>query len=182
MKKYLKELNDSELKQVIKSNNKLQEEISRILYENNMECQEDEGNLLLGSNWNQYIDIKDNYSSFYLVLRNWREFIDNIDSAYLCEKAIDLYNYIIRKKEIYENMNPYNDHFNSLNEHLEKKSKELLKIIEDQLHEYEEFPTDEDIFYYLIDDINEVYQNCYIIPEEKNYILYEDISYIKRYN
>lgn len=181
MKKiYLKDLTYNKLKKLCLQNQDFINFYGRRVYEDNMECQERTGKAMFGEKQFEYIDIKDNYNSFYLVLKNWRKFIENIDKDYLSEKALILYNYIINKKEVLDNMCCYSNRFDDLEYHLEKKCEELLELCEKELHEYEKYPSDEEVF-------DSIYNYDWYL-EEKYYTdsdrkkIYNDISYTKIYN
>lgn len=185
MKKYFKELNDKEKEKILEKNNKLFNELSNYIYEDNMYCQSEEIEYLFGKDWHRYIAYYDNYSSFYLSLKNWEKFIDNLDRDYLTTEGIELYDYIINKKSILDNMEWGTDNYYNLEEHLENKSQELLDICENMLHDYENYPDFEECYNYLLGTTyDDILENCYIIIDDKgstDYILYEDIAYTKSY-
>lgn len=185
MKKYFNELNQEEIRKVLEKNEKLFDELSQYLYEDKMYWQEEDADNMFGKNWNRYIDYNDNYSSFYLRVIDWEEFINNLNRDYLTQEGIDLYNYIQDKKEVLDNMEWGTDNYYNLEEHLEKKSQELLDICESMLHEYENYPDFEECYNYLLDTLyDDTLENCYIIIDNKgstDYILYEDIAYTKSY-
>lgn len=183
MKKYFKELNDKEKEKILEKNNKLFEELSNYIYEDKMYCQSEYAEDLFGKDWASYIAYYDNYSSFYLSIKNWEKFIDNLDRDYLTTEGIALYDYIMNKKNILDNMEWGTDNYYNLEEHLEKKSQELLDICESMLHSYEEYPDFEEVYDYILDNFY-LYENCYIKVDKKgktDYILYKDISYTKSY-
>lgn len=176
---YLKDLSKQELYDLCEKNDNFMEQFYERVYEDNMHWQEEEGKNMLGIEYYKYIDIRDNYNSFYLVLKDWHRFIDNLDSDYLCEEGKELYDYIIKKRDVLYNMDAYSDNYDNLEEHLENKCKELLKICEEQLHEYEEYPEFTDVFdnmydceWYLEDD--------YYTDENKEKV-YVDIAYTKEF-
>lgn len=95
MKKvYINELETEKRNKLIKNNKKLMDMLERDLYEYNMMLQEEEAREMFGADNHKYIDIRNHYSSFYLVLKDWRRFMDNLDSDYLSPEAITLYNKI----------------------------------------------------------------------------------------
>ena len=185
MKKYFKELNDKEKEKILEKNNKLFNELSNYIYEDKMYWQEEDSENMLGKNWHKYIAYYDNYSSFYLRLKDWEMFINNLDRDYLTIEGIELYDYIMNKKNILDNMEWGTDNYYNLEEHLENKSQELLDICESMLHEYENYPDFEECYNYLLDTIyDNTLEDCYIIIDDKestDYILYEDIAYTKSY-
>ena len=160
MKKYINELEAEERNKIIKMNKKLIDQLLSNLYEYEMNCQYEEGRSLLGENSYKYIDIRDHYSSFFLVLKDWEKMIDNIDPDYIAaDEARKLYNYIKNKKNVLYNMDCYSLNYERLEEHLESKSKELLKQLEEQLHEYEEAPEEDDAIQYAdeMEQLNDYY-------------------------
>lgn len=183
MKKYFNELNQEEIRKVLEKNEQLFDELSQYLYEDKMYCQENQSDYMFGKNWGSYIYFEDCYSSFYLRIKDWKEFINNLDKDYLTQEGIDLYNYIQDKKEILNNMELYSENYYNLEEHLEKKSQELLDICENMLHSYENYPNFEEVYDYILDNFY-LYENCYIKVDKKgntDYILYKDIAYTKSY-
>ena len=185
MKKYFNKLNQEEIRKVLEKNEKLFDELSQHLYEDKMYWQKEDSENMLGKNWHKYIDYYDNYSSFYLSLKNWEMFINNLDRDYLTTEGTELYDYIMNKKNILDNMEWGTDNYYNLEEHLEKKSHELLDICESMLHEYENYPDFEECYNYLLGTTyDDTLENCYIIIDDKgstDYILYEDIAYTKSY-
>lgn len=178
MKRYFKDIDTNKKIDIILNNNDLREQLEPRFYEDNMEQQEEETELLFGKDWCKWLDIRDNYTSFYLVLKDWYKFINNLDRDYLCTKGIDLYNKIIVLKKEYENTDMVEDEdkFNDLEEKLEEYCKELLKICEEQLHEYENFNED-DFKYYLEFHLeeNNLFDDCYIIDDDYTKV-YQDIT------
>ena len=179
MKKYINELETEERDKIIKMNQKLIYQLLDNLYEYEMDRQYEEGQLLLGENSYKYIDIKDDYSSFFLVLKDWEKMIDNIDPDYIAaDEARKLYNYIKNKKNVLYNMDYYSLDYERLNEHLESKSKELLKQLEEQLHEYEKAPDEDDAIQYA--DEMEQLEDYYIEIKEDgstDNVIRKDIAY-----
>lgn len=175
MKKFIKDMDQKEIEKCLQVNERFYNLVYNDLYEQDMDWQYEEGKLLFGENSHKYIEIRDHYSSFYLVLINWYEFIENLDPSYLCSKGIDLYNEIIKLKKEYENIacdtEEEENRYNELEEELENKCKDLLEICEDQLHEYEkgDYST-EDLIDYVMNSSS--YEDFYITGE--NYILYSD--------
>lgn len=183
MKKYFNELNQEEIRKVLEKNEQLFDELSQYLYEDKMYCQEEDAKLMFGKNWYKYIDYNDHYSSFYLRVIDWEEFINNLDKDYLTQEGIDLYNYIQDKREVLNNMEWGTDNYYNLEEHLEKKSQELLDVCENMLHSYEGYPDFDECYDYIINNLD-LYEDCYINVDKKgntDYILYQDISYTKSY-
>ena len=176
---YLKNLSKQELYDLCEKNDNFMNQYYERVYEDNMYWQEEEGKNMLGIEYYKYIDIRDNYSSFYLVLKDWHKFIDNLDSDYLCQEGIELYNYIITKRDTLYNMEQYSDNYDNLEEHLENKCKELLKICEKQLHEYEKYPDFTQVFDNMY-DLDWYLENDYYTDENKEKI-YVDVAYTKEF-
>lgn len=174
-KEYLKDMNMEAIKDILKNNNDFYNLVFNDLYEQDMFWQGEEADLMFGKDHYKYIEFHNNYSSFFLTLRNWSAFIDNLDPAYLNAKNIDLYNEIVKLKKEYENIAcdtiEEEDRFNELEDILEEKSKELLEACEDQLHEYEKADYSiEDLAEYIVDTGS--YEDFYI--KDNDYILYRD--------
>lgn len=175
MKKYFKDMETNEKVDIILNNEDLREIVSQGYYEDNMERQLEEGELMFGENWHHYIDMKDSYDTFYLRLKNWYEFIECMDKDYLCQEGLDLYNEIIELKRLYENEEDM-DKYEELDEQLENKCSDLLEICENQLHDYEKY-NEEDMKDWLIFNLdeNDMFENYYIIDNDKTKV-YQDIT------
>lgn len=180
MKHFFRDLDTETKVDIIMNNQKLKDVVWNVCYEQSMENQLENGELMLGKG-NNGIEIRDNYSSFYLILRDWHKFLDNLDSDYLCQDGLDLYNKIVELKEEYENEDSYSDRFEELNEEIEKLCKELLKICEKQLHDYENID-DNDVKEYLIFELegNGLYDDYYIIEDDTSKV-YNDVSYTETF-
>lgn len=180
MKKYFKDLDTETKVKIIMENQNLCDKACEDYYEYSMETQLEEGNLMLGER-NNGIEIRDNYSSFYLILRDWHKFLDNLDKDYLCEDGLILYDKIMKLKEEYENTDMYSDRFNELEDDIENYCKELLRICEKQLHQYENY-TKEDVEEYLRFnfDENNLYEDYYIIDNDTSKV-YHDVSYTDKF-
>ena len=86
---------------------------------------------MLGKEQWHYIDIKDDYNSFFLVLKSWHKFIDNLDKDYLCDKGLQLHSEIIKLKEEYDNIDIdlNEERFNKLEEELEINAKNYYQFV-----------------------------------------------------
>lgn len=161
MKKlFINELEEEKRNEIIKKNQKLENRLLQDLYEYNMFLQEEEGREMFGKDSYKYIDIKDHYSSFYLVLKDWSKFIENLNVDYIYnDDAIKLYNEIIKDRDTLYNMDTYSDNFNDLDEKIEEKTKKLLQYCEKQLHEYENIGNIDDAIEYAdeMDQLNDYY-------------------------
>lgn len=176
MKQYFKDMETNKKIEIILNVDDLRYDICNRYYEELMEQQLEEGQLMLGKDSSKYIDIRDNYDSFYLVLKDWNKFLDNLDKDYLCDEGIKLYDEIYKLYEKYNNEEMYSDRFYNLEEKLENKCKDLLKICEKQLHEYEDY-SNEDLKDWLRFEIeeNNLFEDLYILDNDINKV-YEDIT------
>ena len=159
MKKYLSKMSKKELEKVLLTH----EEFLQFIYNNRMSCDiQDEMleyiNSLFCGNANKIYDVKDHYSSFYLILKNPEMLIESIDKDYLPDFLIELYE---ETKKIYNNYKDekYEEKRNKLYDNFESKSKLLLDKIENILKDYETIPTKESIVEYIIS--NGLYEGCY---------------------
>lgn len=184
---FLKEIADYEnkelLKEIFEHNEELGNNLWNLTWDRNMEQQLEFGNLCLGENSHKYIDIRDHYSSFYLTLKNAEEFVNNIDKAYLTTEEDTLYNECIELLEKRNNEEYGNDYYWEFDIELDNKAEELLKLIEKDLHAYENVETEdvfEEFLFQLIE--NENYGELYYYENDPTYNLYEDISYTKNWN
>lgn len=140
MKKYINELETEKRNYIIKLNKKLADQLQADLYESQMEMQYIDSKNIMTDDALKAIEYHDNYSSFFYTLKDWRRFITGIDAGYLTDEAHDVYNYIMKKLDVLDSMNIYSDNYYNLEEHLEEKTKIILKDIEDFLHTYENYP------------------------------------------
>ena len=140
------DLESSKILHVIELNQKLNNE----LYEDYMqmlgEQQEEAARATLGEDWIDWISCKNNYSSFYFILKDYKEFLVNLDPDCLDEKEKNIYNTLINRLDVLDTLNE--DQFYNLDAWLEEKSKKLLELIENDLHEYEETPSESEIIEY----------------------------------
>lgn len=174
-KKYVKDMEKEEIKKILENNSDFYNLVYNDLYTQDLEWQGEEADLMFGKDHYKYIEIHDNYSSFFLTLKNWSAFLDNLDRDYLNIKNADLYNEIMKLKKEYENIAcdtiEEEDRFNELEDILEGKSKELLEACEDQLHEYEKGNYSiEDLIDYVMNTFN--YEDFY--TKDNDCVLYKD--------
>lgn len=180
MKKiYLKDLSREELFDLCIKNDNFMEQFYERVQEDNMFWQEEESNNMFGKEWHRYIDCHDNYDSFYLRLRDWYKFISNLDSDYLCSEGLELYKYIMKKKKIFDSMTQYTDRYDNLEEHLENTCADLLEICEGQLHEYEKYPSFDEVFDAMYDCEWQLEKDYY--TDEKHEKVYLDVAYTKTF-
>lgn len=174
---YIEELNDEELKKVYVNNEKFSRMIFAECYEMNMEQQEELSEEFFGKKFHEYLDVHDHYSSFYLRIKDTNKFFENLNlnnSCYLSEedskKYIELYEQV---KKYYSCLERSDDKNNFYEELIEKACKEILNILEKELHELENI-NDEDIIEYFIDN-KDAYNNFYIL-EKTTFTLYRDVT------
>lgn len=181
---YLQELNFEELQKVFDNNEKFKNIVFDDVYESNMDYQLFLSEEFFGKNAKNYLEIKDHYASFYTRIKDATKFFENLNiniSDYLIEedskKYIELYK---QAKKYYNNLNKCNyDSSNCYKNEklLENTCKEILSILENELHKLEDI-SEEEVYQYFIDNI-EIYNDFYI-TEKTTFSLYEDIT--KCYN
>ena len=180
---YFSDLETEDKLEIVLNNDDIMKDVYEMFYNLRMDQQQEEGELMLGKEHYKYIELHNHYSSFFLTLINWKEFIENLDFQYLCQEGIDLYNEIIELKKEYENIDivENEDRFNELEDILENKSKDLLEICERQLHDFEDYNNDDitDFLKFEFEN-NGLYSDYYIIDNDKTKV-YEDISYTKTF-
>lgn len=173
-KKYFKDMDVNEQLNIIMNNTKLKSNFEELYYNYLMEQQCCETELMLGKR-TPGVDIKDHYSSFFLVLTDWEKFFNNVNKDYLSEDGIVLYNEISKLYEEYQNTELFDNRYDELYEILEDKCKELLNICEGLLHNWESYSEEdmkEELKYHIE---NGDYEKCYIIDNDKT-VVYEDIT------
>lgn len=157
MTKLLKNLSLGELKTLYDENKDFSHVVWETTYENNMFWQQEQSEELLGKD-NRGYSYHDNYSSFYFRLTDCEHFLNDLPEScrdYLPECYVELYDKAKRLLDKWENMTydeqdedegTYND--------LEKTAEELLKAIEETLHEFEVITDDQtdDTLQAIIDD------------------------------
>ena len=183
MKKiFINELETEKRNELIKNNSKLTEQLQGDLYESNMEMQYIDSKNIMDDNALRAIEYHDNYNSFFYTLIDWRKFITNIDINYLSEYAQKIANIIYKKIDILDAMDPWSDNYYNLDAWLETQTKKVLKDIEDYLHRYEEYPSEEDAIEYA-DEMDRL-EDYYIEEREDGStdgVIRKDISYIECY-
>lgn len=183
MKKvYINELETEERNKLIKNNIKLIGMLQSDLCECNMFAQEEEAREMFGADYHSYIDIKNHYSSFYLLLKDWRGFMDNLDSGYLSPEAIALYNKIKKYIEKLDSMDEDDTKYETLYNIIELECIDLLKECEKQLHQYEDYPAEDDAIRYA--DEMEQLEDYYIEEREDGTtdgVIRKDIAYTECY-
>ena len=179
MKTYFKDLTIPDLYEIVKKNNELREIAEDLYYNNLMDLQMEETELMLGKH-TPGIDIKDHYNSFFFVLNDWEKFFDNLDYQYLNSDNLVLYGEIKQLVEKYHNEED-SDIYSELYEEIEEKCKTLVKGIEDQLHTFEHYSEEdflEDLRYRLEDGLFS-YDGYYIMDNEISPV-YLDVTKVFR--
>lgn len=187
MKKYyVKNLKEEEKKEILENNEKLKSDIYEICYEDNMYYQRDLFEIFFGKDTYNYLKIEDYYSSFYLRIKDPIKLYENLDinnSDYLSvedeEKYIKLYKEATKKYNNIQKCNYYSDNYYKNEGELEEILEKIVEILEKELHSLEDI-TEDQIEEYFLEDINEIWENCYIL-NKKDFTLYEDIRTVKSY-
>lgn len=182
-KVYINDLETSKRNEIIKLNKKLMDLLERDLYEYNMFLQGKEAREMFGADNHRYIDIRDNYSSFYLVLKDWRKFIENLDSQYLwTDEAIALYNKIKKYVEKLDSLDEDDTKYESLYDIIELECKDLLKECEEQLHTYEEYQGEDEAIRYT-DEMEQLEEYYIEIRDDgtTDNVIKKDIAYTEAY-
>lgn len=186
---YIKELNEEELKKVFKNNKQIQQISFEKAYEDNMFWQEELGNIFFGKTFFEYLEIRDNYSSFYLKIKNPVKLFENLSLSnkdYLqteeSQKYIKYYKQAKKYYNYYNNCNYESDNFYKNFELLENTLIKIVAILEKELHLLEDV-SEEDALTSFIYDVteNDFLESAYILNKQ-DFVLYEDVSYTKKYN
>ena len=189
MKKYLKDMNKEELKKVFDNSTKIQEEQYNLVWQDNMDWQQEYFEIFFGKNWHEYIEMKDNYNSFYLRLKSAYKFFINLDkdvTDYLNIENAQIFKNIYKKANKYyinidKRCNYGSDKYYENIEKLEEECGKLLEILENELHLLENI-NDDEVFESFCDDVyeNNIYDDLYIENNDYTHI-YEHIDYIKEW-
>lgn len=128
------------------------------------------------------IEYHDHYNSFFYTLKDWEKFYDNIDYSYLSDDASARHDKIRKNVEKMDALPEYNDEYYKLDEECEELAKEILKEIEDYLHTYEEYPSEDDAIQYA--DEMEQLEEYYIEEREDGTtdgVIRKDVAYTECY-
>lgn len=183
MKKYIKELNKDQLIELIGKNEKLYNKLAESFYETQMDMQSEDTENMFGKDYHRWIEYRDNYNSFYFIIKDWRKFIENLDTDYLDDENIKIANYIEKKIDVLDSMEYGCENYWRLDEYLEKKAKEVLDFCEKSLHGYEEYPSIEDVVVDAID--NDLLENYYIELDENgntDNVIKLDVNYTETFD
>lgn len=166
MKKiYINNLDTEKRNYIIKLNSKLMKQLQEDLYDAQMYQQLDCFECMLDKTGQDALKYHDHYSSFYYTLKDWRKFIEGLDKEYLSTETLDIYDKIIDKIKELDEMDPYSDEYYNLDAELEEESKIVLKDVEDLLHSYEDYPSEDDAIQYA-DEMERL--NDYYIEERED--------------
>ena len=189
-KVFLKDIKENKelLKKVFDSNERLKQQLYEDSYDLSMEQQLEFGELCLGKDHSKYIDLHEHYSSFFLTLKDSEKFILNIDKDYLSVEENKLYEKALKKLEKRDSKEYGSEQYYKLDAELDDISEELLKLIEKDLHDYENVD-EEQVFEDFMFNLNNnySYEDLYYLEDltsekETNYNLYEDINYTRDWN
>lgn len=167
---------------IIKLNSKLIRQLQDRLYDVQMDQQLDTFDCCLDKEAQNAIEYHDHYSSFYYTIKDWRKFINGVDKDYLSLEGLDTYNNIIEKMNELDSIYPYSDRYYDLDAELEEESKKVLKDIEDLLHSYEDYPSEDDAIQYA-DEMEEL-EEYYIEEHEdgtSDNVIRLDIAYVETF-
>ena len=128
----LKDLEIKEVKEILFKNTKMMEKIASAVIQYKMEEQEECGRLMLGNNFHKYIELRDNYNSFFLRLKDWNKFFNNLDYEYLNIEGVGMYEKIKKDIEIYENEEDEDKRYEQ-EEQIEKELKLPAKVSDSPL-------------------------------------------------
>lgn len=183
MKKiYINNLDTEKRNNIIKLNSKLIYQLIDDLYDVQMDQQRETLDLALDKEAQKAIEYHDNYSSFYYTLNNWRKFINGVHSDYLSSEGLDLYDKIMKNIEKLDALDCYDEEYYDLDAQLEEDSKIILKDIEDLLHSYEDYPSEDDAIEYA--DEMERLEDYYIEEREdgtSDNVIRLDVSYTETF-
>lgn len=145
----LSELTSEELDTLYQHNQDFQSKVWESVYEQNMFWQEQEYKNLFGledMRTTKVVAIHDHYSSFYLTLKDPINLVCVVSPDYLCEKGQPYWAECDKLEKQWSEMTTDEQESEigeQLYNQLEQASENLLKAIEDQLHEYERVGEDQ---------------------------------------
>lgn len=182
MKKiFINELETEKRNYIIKLNKKLVNQLQEELYESQMDQQYEASKIIMNDDALKAIDYHDNYNSFFYTLNNWRKFVVNIDADYLTEDARVIYDNIIKRIEELDNEEDSEKYY-KLDDELETETKKVLKDVENYLHDFEDYPSEDDAIQYA--DEMEHLENYYIQEYEdgtSDNVIRLDIAYTETF-
>ena len=135
--KHIKDLNSNELRELVNNNKEFRNEVNEFIYDDNMRRQE-----LCFELWLPYIenrqagwDADDCYGSFYLSITDSECFINNLDSDYLSSEDTDK---LHEARDLIYEIDQSEDYDEELADKLQRIAEDILKSIEQDLHEFED--------------------------------------------
>lgn len=154
-KKYIKNMSAEELKKIFNNIEYLQRKFYENLYDDNMNYQLDLGKIFFGENHNNYIDIRDYYSSFFIIIKDAVKFFENLQLSnknYLNNEDAKKYTVLYKQaKKHYNNINKCNycsDNYYKHFELLENTCKSILGILEKELHSLENIDAQDALYFF----------------------------------
>lgn len=189
MKKYLKNMNKEELKKVFDTSGKIQNKEYEATMQMNMDYQEELGDIFFGKKWSKYINMYDNYDSFFLKLKDSISFFENLDKGvtdYLSQENATRFKEIYKRaKKFYTSMNSRcvygSDKYYENYEKFEEECKKLLEILEDELHKLENVDYEQTFDTFCTDVMdNNIFDEFYIIDEDYTKV-FEHVDYVKEW-
>lgn len=183
MKKlYLKDMENDRRDYLIKLNTKLINQLLEYLYEDQMFQQSETFSFILGKDWHKWLDYRDHYQTFYLILKDYRKFLVNLDADYLTPEARNLYDKTIIKLDTLDTLDPYSENYDRLEAWIEKNSEMILKDAEEYLHGFEEYPSEDDAIRYAdeMEQLEEYYVEVWEDGGSDN-VIRKDIKYTECY-
>lgn len=179
---YITELETEKRNQLIKNNKKLIHMLQNDLYENNMQLQYIELQNMMNNEAIKAIEYHDHYNSFFYTLKDWRKFYQNIDYDYLSPEATKIADEITKNIDKMDQLEYYCDEYYKLEEENEEKAKKILKEIEENLHAFEDYPSEDDAIQYA-DEMDQL--DCYYIEEREDGstdgVIRKDIAFTECY-
>ena len=160
----------------------LNNRVYNYIYQENMFMQDEELNNM---NIKNYVEVKDHYSSFYLVCNDCLELIKNIDKDYLNNNNLILYNELYSLYNKLIELDEDSEEYEKLYEKIEEKTNNFVNGITDQLREYEtvDYSLINEYIEYNDEFINDnMFSNLYIDPEELKNNIYKIYNISINYN
>lgn len=145
----LQTLSDEQLKGLYDMNKDFQNKIWEEVYQSNMFWQEQEYKDIFGlenMKTTKVVEIHDHYSSFYLTLKDPENLVCVVSPDYLCQAAQPYWAECDKLEQEWSALTPdeqESEQGEQLYNQLEQASKNLLREIENQLHQYENVEDDQ---------------------------------------
>lgn len=183
MKKiFINDLDTEKRNNLIKKNEKLINKLRADLYDNNMDLQYIDSQMIMNNEAIKAIRYHDHYNSFFYTLEDWRKFYQNIDYGYLSEEANKKADKITKNIDKMDALEYCDEEYYQLDKECEELTKEILKEIENYLHTYEEYPSEDDAIQYA--DEMEQLEGYYIEEHEDGFcdgVIRLDIAYTETF-